>query len=90
MAGDTARAESLAQDLGKRFPLGTQMQSLWLPPVKALLALDRRDPTSALNVLQAPSPIELGNIPFAMSFLRIKRFAALRRHLSARMDDSCG
>ena len=67
MAGDTARAESLAQDLGKRFPLGTQMQSLWLPPVKALLALDRRDPASALNALQAPSPIELGNIPFAMN-----------------------
>jgi hypothetical protein len=31
MAGDTVRAESLAQDLGKRFPLDTQMQSLWLP-----------------------------------------------------------
>jgi len=29
-AGDTERAESLAQDLGKRFPLDTQMQSLWL------------------------------------------------------------
>jgi len=28
MAGDTTRAESLAQDLGKRFPLDTQMQSL--------------------------------------------------------------
>jgi DNA-binding winged helix-turn-helix (wHTH) protein/cellobiose-specific phosphotransferase system component IIA len=67
MAGDTARAESLAQDLGKRFPLGTQMQSLWLPPVKALLALDRRDPASALNSLQAPSPVELGNIPFALN-----------------------
>src|ERR1019366_6799414 len=33
MAGDTARAESLAQDLGKRFPLDTQMQSLWLPAI---------------------------------------------------------
>jgi tetratricopeptide (TPR) repeat protein len=67
MAGDTARAESLAQDLGKRFPLGTQMQSLWLPPVKALLALDRKDSASALNALQGPSPIESGNVPFAMS-----------------------
>jgi hypothetical protein len=33
MAGDTARAESLAQDLGKRYPLDTQMQSLWLPAI---------------------------------------------------------
>ena len=34
MAADTARAESLAQDLGKRYPLDTQMQSLkrQLPP----------------------------------------------------------
>jgi hypothetical protein len=39
MAGDTARAESLAQDLGKRFPLDTQMQSLWLPAIQAQLAL---------------------------------------------------
>jgi eukaryotic-like serine/threonine-protein kinase len=35
MAGDTARAESLARDLGKRFPLDTQMQSLWLPAIQA-------------------------------------------------------
>ena len=42
MAGDTARAESLAQDLGKRFPLDTQMQSLWLPAIQAQLALDRK------------------------------------------------
>src|SRR5208337_1192888 len=41
MAGDTARAESLAQDLGKRFPLDTQMQSLWLPAIQSQLALDR-------------------------------------------------
>ena len=64
MAGDAARAESLAKDLGRRFPLDTQMQSLWLPAIQAQLALHRRDPVSALNVLQAASPIELGNIPF--------------------------
>jgi hypothetical protein len=62
MAGDTARAESLAQDLGKRFPLGTQMQSLWLPAIQAQLALDRKNPASALNALQPASPIELGVI----------------------------
>jgi eukaryotic-like serine/threonine-protein kinase len=67
VAGDTGRAESLAQDLGKRFPLGTQMQSLWLPPIKAQLELDRKNPASALNTLQAASLIELGNIPFVMN-----------------------
>ncbi|MGA3103462.1 MAG: protein kinase [Terriglobales bacterium] len=67
MAGDTTRAESLTRDLGERFPLGTQMQSLWLPSIKAQLALDRKDPASALNALQSASPIELGNIPFVMN-----------------------
>jgi DNA-binding winged helix-turn-helix (wHTH) protein/tetratricopeptide (TPR) repeat protein len=64
MAGDTARAESLAQDLKKRFPLDTQVQSLWLPVVQAQLALDRKDPAAALNALQAASTVELGQIPF--------------------------
>jgi serine/threonine protein kinase/tetratricopeptide (TPR) repeat protein len=64
MAGDMARAESLALDLGKRFPLDTQMQSLWLPSIQGQLALDRKNPDVGLNVLQTASPIELGNIPF--------------------------
>jgi tetratricopeptide (TPR) repeat protein len=65
LAGDTARAESLAQDLGKRFPLDTQMQSLWLPAIQAQLALDKKNPASALTVLQAAAPpIELGQINF--------------------------
>jgi eukaryotic-like serine/threonine-protein kinase len=34
IAGDTARAESLARDLNKRFPLDTQMQSLWPPAIQ--------------------------------------------------------
>ena len=64
MAGDTARAETLAQDLGKRFPLDTQMQSLWLPAIQAQLALDRKNPAPAINALQVASPIELASIPF--------------------------
>jgi tetratricopeptide (TPR) repeat protein len=64
MAGDTARAESLAQDLGKRFPLDTQMQSLWLPPIHAQLALDKKNPTAALSAFPAASPIEMGQITF--------------------------
>ncbi|MGA9413873.1 MAG: protein kinase, partial [Terriglobales bacterium] len=62
LAGDTARSESLAQDLGKRFPLDTQMQLLWLPAIQTQLSLDRKNPTLALNTLQAASPIELGQI----------------------------
>jgi len=64
MAGETARAESLAKDLNSRYPLDTQMQSLWLPAIQAQLALDRRNPAAALNALQAASSNELGQITF--------------------------
>jgi tetratricopeptide (TPR) repeat protein len=67
MSGDAARAESLAQDLGKRFPLDTQMQSLWLPAIQAQLALDKKNPAAALNALQAASSIELGQINFVLN-----------------------
>jgi len=67
MAGDSERADSLAQDLAKRFPLDTQMQSLWLPAIQAQLALDKKNPAVALNALQAVSPIELGQIAFVLN-----------------------
>jgi hypothetical protein len=64
IVGDTTQAESLAQDLGKRFPLDTQMQSLWLSAIRAQLALEKKNPATALTALQAASPIELGQISF--------------------------
>ena len=60
MAGDAARADSLAQGLNKRYPLDTQMQSLWLPAIQGQLALDKKNAASALNALQAASLTELG------------------------------
>jgi hypothetical protein len=40
IAGDSARAESLAEGLNKRFPVDTQMQSLWLPAIRAQVRRD--------------------------------------------------
>jgi hypothetical protein len=40
IAGDTARAESMAQDLNKRYPLDTQLESLWLPAIRGQAALN--------------------------------------------------
>ena len=64
MAGEVARAQSMAQDLNKRYPLDTQMQSLLLPAVRAQLALNQRNPALALNTLQAASAMELGQLFF--------------------------
>ena len=65
MAGDTTRAESLAQDLNKRYPLDTQMQSLWLSAIRAQVALNRKNSSEAVSDLQAATgPIEFGQITF--------------------------
>jgi tetratricopeptide (TPR) repeat protein len=68
MAGDIARTESLAQDLNKRRPVDTQMQSLWLPAIQAQLALDRKNPAAAIASLRPVlPPIEYGQIEFVLN-----------------------
>jgi len=67
MVGDRPRTESLVQNLNKRFPLDTQMQTLWLPAIRTQLALSRNSPARALNQLPAPSQLEFGLIQFANS-----------------------
>ncbi|MGC1629630.1 MAG: winged helix-turn-helix domain-containing protein [Candidatus Acidiferrales bacterium] len=69
MAGDTARAESLAQDLGKRFALDTQILSLWIPAIQGQLELNKKNPSAALNTLQAASAIELVKLISSLIFL---------------------
>jgi len=66
LAGDGAQSETLARDLAQRFPLDTQMQSLWLPAIQAQLALNHSDPASALKALQILStPLEFGLVAFS-------------------------
>jgi hypothetical protein len=57
----------LAQGLGKRYPLDTQVQGLWLPAIRAQLALNKKNPVAALTALQAATPIELGQINFVVN-----------------------
>jgi serine/threonine protein kinase/tetratricopeptide (TPR) repeat protein len=59
-AGDMAGADKLAAKLDKTFPLGTQVQRYWLPTIRAAVALQRKDPNRAVQLLQVASTIELG------------------------------
>ncbi|MBV9623512.1 MAG: hypothetical protein JOZ14_05985 [Acidobacteria bacterium] len=66
MISDNSRAESIADKLDKRYPLDTQVQSLWLPAIRAQVALNRRNYSKAIRVLQTvDSPVEYGTIFFA-------------------------
>jgi eukaryotic-like serine/threonine-protein kinase len=64
IAGDSSRAGSLSQELSKRWPLDTQMQSLWLPTIDAQLALDRKNAAAAVDHLNIPKTLEPAMIPF--------------------------
>jgi eukaryotic-like serine/threonine-protein kinase len=59
-SGDTKRAEALLQDLQKRFPFHTMVQSYWLPTTRAQIALVNQQPQQAIVMLQAALPVELG------------------------------
>jgi serine/threonine protein kinase/Tfp pilus assembly protein PilF len=59
-AGDTPAAEKLADELDKTYPLGTLVQRYWLPTIRAAVALQRKDPNRAVELLNRASTIELG------------------------------
>ncbi len=58
-AGDTADAERLAAELDKTFPLDTLVQRYWLPSIRAAVALARKDPNRAVELLNLASTVEL-------------------------------
>jgi class 3 adenylate cyclase/tetratricopeptide (TPR) repeat protein len=68
LAGDAARAQALADDLGKRFPEDTFVQFNYLPTIHAQLALTHNESakspgggaSKAIEALQAAAPYELG------------------------------
>jgi len=59
-AGDAAGAEKLAAELDKTFPLDTLVQRYWLPAIRAAVALARKDPNRAIELLKVASTFELG------------------------------
>ena len=58
--GDVAPADKLVDQLNRQFPSDTIIQTYWLPTLRAMLALDRKDPQQALAALGTALPYELG------------------------------
>ena len=76
-AGDTATAEKLADELDKDFPLDTLVQRYWLPAIRAAIALQRKDPNRAIELLQTSSDIELGRHRMLPAYLRGEAYLML-------------
>jgi eukaryotic-like serine/threonine-protein kinase len=67
VAGDSSRSQTLTDDLANRFPENTRLVFAYLPTLRALLALNHREPSKAVELLQTASPYELGTVVFASS-----------------------
>jgi tetratricopeptide (TPR) repeat protein len=65
LSGDSARAQTLANDLKGRFPEDSAVRFSYQPALRALLALKRGEPSKAIELLQIAAPYELGSPPSA-------------------------
>jgi eukaryotic-like serine/threonine-protein kinase len=68
LAGDSARAARLSDDLRKNFPADTIVQSDYLPMIRAATALHSGDAGRAVEALAAAEPYELGHTNTSFTF----------------------
>lgn len=61
ISGDNLRAQSLADDLARRYPSDTLLQSSFIPAIRAQIALNHRDANGAIELLEAASPYEFSD-----------------------------
>ena len=62
-AGDLRRAEALTNDVTRQPSLGTMMNNVVLPCVRAAMELARRNPAAAIEELRRAVPYDLGTPP---------------------------
>jgi eukaryotic-like serine/threonine-protein kinase len=67
LAGETAKPEAIADKLNKEYPEDTQVQATYVPTLRALVSLDRGDPSKAIDLLEANRPYEFGIPPLAFN-----------------------
>ena len=74
---DSARAQSLADDLSKRFPQDTLVQSIYMPVIHAQLAINHGDPQKALDTLAPYEKYDLSGWQFGLVQIYIRGEAFL-------------
>jgi eukaryotic-like serine/threonine-protein kinase len=90
-AGDSDRAQKMADDLEKQNPLNTTINGYWLPTIRAALELNRQNPSKAVEILHTAAPYERGEPDPAPEvggflypiFLRGQAYLALRQASAA-------
>jgi serine/threonine protein kinase/tetratricopeptide (TPR) repeat protein len=67
VVGDSSQAQSIVNELEKRFPEDTEVRFAYLPELRALLALNQNQPSKAVEVLRIAVPYEMG-APMSSTF----------------------
>src|SRR5271165_5221315 len=70
-AGDATRAQSSMDDLNRRYPENTLIQSVWIPAIRAQMDLNRGDAVKAIDALQPARAYELGEGIGSLNFVCI-------------------
>jgi len=78
LAGDAVRAKALADDLAKRFTENTWVQYVYLPTIRAQLALSENDAAKSIEALQVAIPYELGQMTQDPIQVRAQGYLTLR------------
>jgi tetratricopeptide (TPR) repeat protein/predicted Ser/Thr protein kinase len=60
LAGESSRAESIATDLATRFPEDSEVRLVYVPVIRALIAVDHGAPDQAITLLQPGASYDLG------------------------------
>ena len=60
LAGDTAKASAIADEVAKLFPLHTLINSISLPIIRAQIEINRGNPSKAIDLLQPALAYEFG------------------------------
>ena len=61
-AGDTRQAQKIADELARKYPEDTIVNSYWLPAVHAIVEVNGHNSARALELLRAAQPYELGGL----------------------------
>ena len=90
-AGESGRAQVVIDTLLQKYPKNTLIVNSWLPTIRAAIALQRKQPATAVENLKVAAPYELGvgRPPFTVGasmypvYLRGEAFLALHQWAEA-------
>jgi serine/threonine protein kinase/tetratricopeptide (TPR) repeat protein len=80
LAGDSASAAQMADDVETRYAVDTLAHGYWLPCIRAAIETNRNHPQKAVEILETTTPFELGDAGTLFpAFLRGEAYLAAHR-----------